>query len=437
MKKIPPAWNILTKPQYTGRDNAELEPVITFRVVDKDADLINQVKQIELDLLKKLQDVCQANNIKVFAMYGTLLGAVRNGGVIPGDDDIDVALLRPDYDKLMSLQSEFSGKYFLQTPETDNYFCSGYAKLRNIESTAISPTNWFIDCCEGICIDIFPIDNCSKSKRKERWRQRIICFCQRMLYAYTYGHFKNFMDMKMLKWKSYKYLGKLIPRHFILKKFNEALKSGDNDSGEYCCYTHYSSRRIKKGISKKLFESFESVPFENQEILIPKGFDEILRRRYDQYLDYSVYPVLRKNRHAFYVPTTPYTFYKTRFRYCCRPIPAGKKLVLVGDNVMLSEFFGKFGTKYSPCYFVEIEKIEWSIPDIIKSVSVISIDEFAALEKTDYYIVICSIHFRETEKILRAIGCTDYYFFVWKTEWLLLSDPDVIIYEERLKNENQ
>ena len=435
-KSYPPAWNILTKPQYTGRDNAELEPVISFRVIDKDADLIKQVKQIELDLLKKLQEVCQRNSITVFAMYGSLLGAVRHGGVIPGDDDSDVGLVRPDDDKLMSLRSEFSGKYFLQTPESDNYFCGGFAKLRNIESTAISPNNWFVDCCEGISIDIFPIDNCSKSKKKEKWRQKKICFYQRMLFAYTYGYFKSFADMKMLKWKSYKYLGKLIPRQFILKKFNSVLKDGDSDSDEYCCYAQYTPKAIKVGTPKKHFESFEAVSFEDQEILIPKGFDDILAKRYGRYLDYSVYPKLRKYRHAFYVSDVPYTFYKPRFRYCCRPVPNGKKLVLVGDNIMLSEFYGRWHGKHIPELFVEIEKIEWNVPCQMLSVPQITFEEFANKEKNNYYIVICSIHYRETERKLKDIGCKDYHIFVWKKEWIMLSNPDVVIIEEELKNGN-
>ena len=435
MVKTPPAWNKLTSVQFTGNENAILEPVQSFRVLDADEELIKQVKQVELDLLKKLQQVCQKHNIKVFAMYGSLLGAVRHGGIIPGDDDIDVGLLRPDYDKLMSLQSEFSGKYFLQTPDSDNYFCGGFTKLRNIESTAISPNNWFVNCCEGISIDIFPIDNCSKSKKKEKWRQKKIRFYQRMLFAYTYGYFKSFADMKMLKWKSYKYLGKLIPRRIILENFNATLKRGDFESDKYCCYAQYTPKVIKAGTPKKYYESFEIVPFETQEILIPKGYDNILTERYGKYLDYSVYPELIKYRHAFYVPNVPYTFYKPRFRYCCRPVPKDKKLVLVGDNVMLSEFYGRWGDKFIPELFVEIEKIDWNVPEQMISISKISFDEFISKEKNNYYIVICSIHYRQAEKILKDIGLLDYYIFVRKKEWILLSNPDAIVVEEKLKNE--
>ena len=89
---------------------------------DADKEVIKRVVEVELDLLKKLQKVCEKHNLKLYMVYGTLLGAVRHGGVIPGDDDIDVALLREDYDKLLQLIEEFDGQYFLQTIDTDDAF---------------------------------------------------------------------------------------------------------------------------------------------------------------------------------------------------------------------------------------------------------------------------------------------------------------------------
>jgi len=436
MVTIPPGWNNLTTIKNAGF-KATLEPVQSFRVVDADEVLINKVRAVELDLLNELQKICERNNITIFAMYGTLLGTVRHGTIIPGDDDIDVALLRPDYDRLIALKHEFSGKYFLQTPDAENFFCGGYSKLRNVESTAISPDNWYVDCCEGIAIDIFPIDNCSKSRRKEKKRQRKILFYQRMLYAYSYGYFKDFLDMKIFKWKGYKYLGKLTARQKILEKFETVLKSGDKDSDEFCCYTHYTPEFFKKGFKKEYFSSFEKIPFANQTISVPVGYDALLEQRYGRYLDYSVYPDIRKYRHAFYMADVSYSFYKPKFRDCCRPVPVDKKLVLVGDCVMLSEFYARWGKKYTPSFFVEVDKIGWDVPSGMKNIQQISYDEFIRQSKEDFYIVICSIHIRETEKKLKDSGCSDYYIFIRKREWLLLSNPDIVVIEERIKNEEK
>ena len=97
-------------------------PLRGGEVFDQDTELIQKVKEVQIDLLKNLVAVCDKHSLRLYPMYGTLLGVVRDGGMISGDDDIDVALPREDYDKLMKLTDEFSGKYFLQTPFNDDCF---------------------------------------------------------------------------------------------------------------------------------------------------------------------------------------------------------------------------------------------------------------------------------------------------------------------------
>ena len=80
---------------------------------------IQNIKKIELDMLKYVHDFCVQHDVKYFLAYGTLLGAVRHNGFIPWDDDIDICMLRSDYEKFIS---EFkSEQYGICVPGAPQY----------------------------------------------------------------------------------------------------------------------------------------------------------------------------------------------------------------------------------------------------------------------------------------------------------------------------
>ena len=92
----------------------------------------SELRTYQLELLKMLIDfdeICRSLNIKYWLSSGTLLGAVRHGGFIPWDDDVDVDMTRDDYKKLVKSFKE-TDKYALQTSQNDPYYFWPYAKLR-------------------------------------------------------------------------------------------------------------------------------------------------------------------------------------------------------------------------------------------------------------------------------------------------------------------
>ena len=82
---------------------------------------IERVKRLEFKILKDIDEVCRENNIKYYLIGGTLLGAVRHGGFIPWDDDIDIVMFRDEYNKFVKLFRNFDESYFLQNFETDSH----------------------------------------------------------------------------------------------------------------------------------------------------------------------------------------------------------------------------------------------------------------------------------------------------------------------------
>ena len=129
-----------------------------------DGSLLRRHQLKMLEMLAYIDDVCMKHGIKYWICSGTLLGAVRHGGFIPWDDDVDIEMLREDYKKLMAiLKQEIREGYALQTHETDSNYFLPFAKLRDLNSELIEPTwdgkgkgDYYK--YQGIFIDIFPLE---------------------------------------------------------------------------------------------------------------------------------------------------------------------------------------------------------------------------------------------------------------------------------------
>ena len=116
---------------------------------------------VQMDVLEDVQKLCRANNIQYFADGGTLLGTIRHQGYIPWDDDIDIAMLRPDYDRFLEIiKREWKDKYVLKIPgETGNYTMP-FTKILNTDTISFEVTDLlkFHGCPYITGIDIFPLD---------------------------------------------------------------------------------------------------------------------------------------------------------------------------------------------------------------------------------------------------------------------------------------
>lgn len=150
---------------------------------------MKEVWAVELDLLSELLRVCSKHNIQISAMSGTLLGAVRHQGFIPWDDDIDMGMLREDYEKLCEVAPvEFQEPYFFQTEYTDHGSLRGHAQLRNSKTTAILMTEKErrLQFNQGIFIDIFPYDYVVDDKKKRLKEQKRIIRLKKITYTIAY-----------------------------------------------------------------------------------------------------------------------------------------------------------------------------------------------------------------------------------------------------------
>ena len=131
---------------------------------------IELIHRISLYLLLEFDKVCRDKGLTYFLDSGTALGAVRHGGFIPWDDDIDVGMPRKDYETFLRIgQNMLPQDIFIQTSQTDSSYKRNAAKLR-LEGTHFPESDGFSYDHDGFFLDIFPFDNVPKNTFLARWR---------------------------------------------------------------------------------------------------------------------------------------------------------------------------------------------------------------------------------------------------------------------------
>lgn len=147
---------------------------------------LQRLKETELAILIEFDRICSQIGVSYSLSSGTLLGAVRHGGFIPWDDDIDVAMLREDYNKFLAEgQKRLPDNLFIQTYETDEYHPHYFGKIRDLSTVLIDFSNQKLPMKNGVYIDIFPIDGVSSSPMVRRLDNTLLWIIWLVKYSHT------------------------------------------------------------------------------------------------------------------------------------------------------------------------------------------------------------------------------------------------------------
>lgn len=143
----------------------------------------DKLKSMLVDMLKWFHSFCEKNDLRYYALGGTMLGAARHEGFIPWDDDIDVGMPRKDYERLAKLLKENPNeRYVLEEPNTSGKDCFyPFSKLYDTHTTLIENTREKIK--RGIFLDIFPLDGIGNSLEESRRNYKNIDFIYNLLLA--------------------------------------------------------------------------------------------------------------------------------------------------------------------------------------------------------------------------------------------------------------
>lgn len=234
---------------------------------------------VQLDLLQELMRVCNKHGLRVFADSGTLIGAVREKGFIPWDDDIDVTMLREDYDKLMALSGEFEEPFFLQSMATHPYYINRYAQLHMRGTAAIRQ-----DCKpqrhqQCIFIDIFVLDTMPGNPRAFKHHyNKVRGVCQKLKVV---RKFTQALPKCLYLWCREN--TRLLSDKYWYAEFEKEMRSVPLDDrknvGAIMCQRMTLPIKSLSGYKDTLM-----MPFEHIMIPVPVGYDELLRMEYGDYM---------------------------------------------------------------------------------------------------------------------------------------------------------
>ena len=254
-------------------------------------------------LLLAFDGVCKKHNIKYMLFAGTALGAVRHQGFIPWDDDLDVVMLRPEYDRFLSAaeQELDKDKYCLQKEFTDHWPMF-FSKLRMQGTTCLEryvPKDPLTNL--GIYIDIFPCDNLADNK-----------LLRKLQFATSKVVIAKALDRRG-------YLTKSVPKKVFIrlcralpnKRFLKIIQRRNDNSAWVHTFLGAASKFEKNVFPREWFEEIIWLPFENGEYPVSAHYDELLTVLYGDYMT----PLPEEKRgskvHAEFVDVNnPYTCYR-------------------------------------------------------------------------------------------------------------------------------
>ncbi len=264
-------------------------------------DDLKHLKDLEMKILKEVISICERHGLKYYAYGGTMLGAVRHGGFIPWDDDIDIAMFRKDYKKLLKiLDTELSDEYYVLNFYKHEEFYYSFTQVC-LKGTELRPYFLMpVSYKPGICIDIFPIDNVPESEIK------------RKIYYSKYPIFYHLIRNSIFKVKTSNKINscihslihsflKIYPGHQgIIKRFDRYLTKYNDKNTNYVTVHISRDEPINFGkngfFDKRDFEPSRKVKFEDIEIYVPYNYDRILTIFYGDYM--TLPPEEKRYNHA-------------------------------------------------------------------------------------------------------------------------------------------
>lgn len=263
---------------------------------EKDLQTLHAVLLIITD---EIDRICKKNNINYSLIGGSMLGAIRHKGFIPWDDDLDVGMLRDDYDKfLKACEKDLNDKFLLQTNENDSHYVYGFAKILVKGTYLVQFGHEKTKHQKGIYVDIFPYDFIPVDEKARGIQSK-----------------KNFVLIRLLRrkfgdddrttwgWKKWvafaiaDVINLFLSQKYLISKLNSNMRLYSKTQTENVSNMSGYYGYEKETVPASYFHSFIRVPFENRLYPIVSEYDAFLTKYYGDYM--KLPPIEKRRTHGF------------------------------------------------------------------------------------------------------------------------------------------
>lgn len=226
-----------------------------------------------LDILIEVDKICRSHGIPYWIGYGTLLGAVRHGGFIPWDDDLDICMLKEDYDRFLPIASkELPEQYVVQNVKTEKYFPHSFTKIVDKKSKAFDGTMGPVQGkrkYQGLWVDVFPL--IKGNVRLRQWLNPLYGRCFRRVH-----HFESFNLSVVIAYLLYPIVWTMKQLMIFLCRFCD----DDLRMDEFAINFRSSGRQKYKSD----YLPTKDIQFENITVPAPNKWDKVLSDTYGDYM---------------------------------------------------------------------------------------------------------------------------------------------------------
>jgi len=261
---------------------------------------IRNLQLVELEILKEIVAICDANSVKYYMIGGTFLGAIRHKGFIPWDDDIDIAMPRDDYEKFLNianskLPEHIKVENFITNPKYQYYI----TRVQNINTKVIEKRIGNAQKWTHASVDIFPIDGTPNNKCLRKWHYFKV-LTHRMLMSLCYKDSidrerkRSLKERLLLKIMESLPIGKIFDANKEKHKIDKLLKKQKIENSNFIG-TIMGAYRTREIVPRNYFGDGAFYEFEELKFRGPSMYNDYLNHMYGDYM--KIPPIEAQKNH--------------------------------------------------------------------------------------------------------------------------------------------